>query len=42
MAPERKLGWEPKTRFVDLANLMVDADMLRLQEHLAGKGKWIG
>ncbi|MBL9167890.1 MAG: GDP-mannose 4,6-dehydratase [Verrucomicrobiales bacterium] len=37
-----KLGWEPKTRFVDLANLMVDADMLRLKDHLAGKGKWVG
>ena len=39
---KRKLGWEPKTRFVDLANLMVDADMLRLRDHLAGKGKWVG
>jgi len=37
-----KLGWEPKTRFVELANLMVDADMLRLKDHLAGKGKWVG
>jgi GDPmannose 4,6-dehydratase len=39
---KRVFGWEPKTRFVDLANLMVDADVLRLQEHLAGKGKWVG
>jgi GDPmannose 4,6-dehydratase len=39
---KRKLGWEPKTRFVELANLMVDADMLRLKDHLAGKGKWVG
>jgi GDPmannose 4,6-dehydratase len=35
----QKLGWEPRTRFADLARLMVDADMLRLSNHLAGKGK---
>ncbi|HAM70013.1 MAG TPA: GDP-mannose 4,6-dehydratase [Verrucomicrobiales bacterium] len=36
---KRKLGWEPKTRFEDLTKLMVDADVLRLSNHLAGKGK---
>ena len=34
-----KLGWQPKTRFEELARLMVDADMVRLSNHLAGKGK---
>ena len=32
-----KLGWEPKTRFADLARLMVDADIKLLQEHQAGR-----
>ena len=32
-----KLGWEPKTRFADLARLMVDADITLLQEHQAGR-----
>lgn len=32
-----KLKWEPKTRFHDLAKLMVDADMKLLQAHLDGK-----
>jgi GDPmannose 4,6-dehydratase len=36
---KRKLGWEPKTRFVDLVKLMVDADIQRVKDHLAGKGK---
>jgi GDPmannose 4,6-dehydratase len=33
----RKLGWEPKTKFVDLVKLMVDADIDLLKNHLAGK-----
>jgi len=36
---KRKLGWEPKTRFADLVKLMVDADIQRVKDHLAGKGK---
>jgi len=38
----KKLGWEPKTRFEDLTKLMVDEDLRRLQEHLAGKSKLVG
>ncbi len=34
-----KLGWEPKTRFQDLVRIMVDSDLRRLSDHLAGKGK---
>ncbi|MBI1840518.1 MAG: GDP-mannose 4,6-dehydratase [Verrucomicrobia bacterium] len=38
---KEKLGWQPKTRFKDLVRIMVDADMERLQRHLAGKGKLV-
>jgi GDPmannose 4,6-dehydratase len=34
---KRKLGWEPKTKFADLARLMVDADIQLLKDQLAGK-----
>src|SRR6266568_2018902 len=34
---KKKLGWEPKTRFVDLVKLMVDADVQRLKDHQTGK-----
>ena len=34
---KRKLGWVPKTTFVELTKLMVDADMQALQDQLAGK-----
>ena len=34
---KRQLGWEPKTRFVDLVNLMVDADIQLLRRHREGK-----
>jgi GDPmannose 4,6-dehydratase len=34
-----KLKWEPKTTFVELTKLMVDADVLALQDELAGKAK---
>jgi GDPmannose 4,6-dehydratase len=34
----RQLGWEPKTRFVDLVKLMVDADVQTLRDQRAGKG----
>jgi GDPmannose 4,6-dehydratase len=39
---KKKLGWEPKTRFVDLAKLMVDEDIRRLKEHREGKSKLVG
>ena len=32
-----KLGWEPKVRFRELIELMVDADVAALQDQLAGK-----
>jgi GDPmannose 4,6-dehydratase len=32
-----KLGWEPKLRFKELVELMVDADVAALQDQLAGK-----
>jgi len=32
-----QLGWEPKTRFADLARLMVDADIELLRKHRAGE-----
>jgi GDPmannose 4,6-dehydratase len=32
-----KLGWEPKVRFKELVDLMVDADVAALQDQLAGK-----
>jgi GDPmannose 4,6-dehydratase len=38
----KKLGWEPKTKFEELTKLMVDADVIRLREHLAGRGKLAG
>ena len=34
---KKKLGWEPKTKFVDLAKLMVDADIELLRRHREGK-----
>ena len=36
-----KLGWTPKTTFKDLVKLMVEADVERLSQHLAGKGKLV-
>ncbi len=39
---KKKLGWEPRTRFVDLAKLMVDEDIKRLKEHREGKSKLTG
>ena len=32
-----KLGWEPKTKFKELIELMTDADLKSLQDQLAGK-----
>ena len=34
---KRILGWEPKTKFVDLVKLMVDADVQLLKEEREGK-----
>jgi len=34
---KEKLGWEPTTRFAELARLMVDADIKLLQAHMDGK-----
>jgi GDPmannose 4,6-dehydratase len=28
-----KLGWEPRTSFQELVNMMVDADLERLRQH---------
>ena len=35
----KQLGWEPKTRFADLARLMVDADIKLLKDHQEGRIK---
>jgi GDPmannose 4,6-dehydratase len=32
-----KLGWEPRVRFKELVELMVDADVAALEDQLAGK-----
>ena len=34
---KEKLGWEPQTKFEDLAKLMVDADIAQLEDELAGR-----
>jgi GDPmannose 4,6-dehydratase len=34
---KEKLGWEPKVRFRELVELMVDADMAELSDQMAGK-----
>ena len=39
---KKKLGWEPKTKFVDLAKLMVDADIELLRKHRQGEIKMAG
>jgi GDPmannose 4,6-dehydratase len=39
---KRQLGWEPKTRFVDLVKLMVDADLELLRRHRQGQIKVSG
>ena len=36
---KQKLGWEPKTKFVDLVKLMVDADIKLLRDHWKGGSK---
>ncbi len=39
---KKQLGWEPKTRFSELAKLMVDADVQLLKDHLEGRIKVAG
>jgi GDPmannose 4,6-dehydratase len=39
---KRQLGWEPKTKFEDLARLMVEADMKLLKDHQEGRIKVVG
>jgi GDPmannose 4,6-dehydratase len=39
---KQKLGWEPKTKFVDLVKLMVDADIRLLKDHREGRVKVTG
>jgi GDPmannose 4,6-dehydratase len=39
---KKKLGWEPKTKFVDLTKLMVDADVELLRRHRQGEIKVTG
>ena len=39
---KRKLGWEAKTKFVDLVKLMVDADIELLRKHRQGEIKMAG
>ncbi len=34
---KRKLGWEPRTKFKELIELMVDADLKLIHDQLAGK-----
>ncbi len=36
---KKQLGWEPKTRFEELAKLMVDADVQLLKDHREGRIK---
>ncbi len=36
---KKQLGWEPKTKFTELAKLMVDADIALLKAHQEGKVK---
>jgi GDPmannose 4,6-dehydratase len=36
---KKKLGWEPKTKFTELVKLMVDADLQKVTDKLAGKIK---
>lgn len=39
---KQKLGWEPKTKFVELTKLMVDADVELLRRHRQGEIKVTG
>ena len=39
---QKKLGWQPKTKFVELVKLMVDADVELLRKHRQGEIKMTG
>ena len=39
---KRQLGWEPRTKFVELAKLMVEADIELLRRHRQGEIKVAG
>ena len=39
---QKKLGWEPRMKFVDLVKLMVDADVELLRKHRQGEIKMAG
>ncbi len=39
---KRQLGWEPKVKFHELTQLMVDADLERLRNQLSGKVEAVG
>jgi len=39
---KQKLGWEPKVKFHELTQLMVDADLERLRNQLSGKVEAVG
>jgi GDPmannose 4,6-dehydratase len=39
---KKKLGWQPRTRFEELAKLMVDADVQLLKDHMEGRIKVAG
>ncbi len=39
---QRQLGWSPKTTFIDLVKLMVDADIKLLQDHREGRARVMG
>ena len=39
---KQKLGWEPKTKFVELTRLMVDADVELLRRHQQGEIRVVG
>jgi GDPmannose 4,6-dehydratase len=39
---KQKLGWEPRTKFTELAKLMVDADVELLRKHREGEIRVVG
>jgi GDPmannose 4,6-dehydratase len=39
---KKQLGWQPKTTFVELTNLMVDADIKLLKDHREGRIRVVG
>ena len=39
---QRKMGWEPRTKFKELIELMVDADLASLKDRLSGRVDKVG